>query len=146
MNLQKQFEYNYEMNDLLIGHVLEYAEEHKSKTKQLISHILNAHTHWNNKILELQQKIHWDKYVIEKFKDQNMENYRSSIFILENYDLNDPVHYKNRIGNSYKNNITDILFHVINHSTYHRGQIAMLTRDVGLLPISTDYIFFKREN
>ncbi|QLH28398.1 MAG: hypothetical protein HWD63_02710 [Candidatus Parvibacillus calidus] len=37
----------------------------------------------------------------------------------------------------------DIIFHIINHSTYHRGQIAMEFRQSGLEPLNTDYIFYK---
>ena len=47
-------------------------------------------------------------------------------------------------GNLFENKIDDILFHIINHSTYHRGQIMMLFRESGLEPIFSDYIFHKR--
>jgi uncharacterized damage-inducible protein DinB len=36
-----------------------------------------------------------------------------------------------------------ILQHIVNHSTYHRGQIATLLRQLGLTPMSTDLLFFK---
>lgn len=34
--------------------------------------------------------------------------------------------------------------HVVNHSTYHRGQIATFIRQFGITPPSTDYIAFAR--
>ena len=36
------------------------------------------------------------------------------------------------------------LQHLVNHSTYHRGQIAALMRQVGAQPIGTDLITFYR--
>ncbi len=45
---------------------------------------------------------------------------------------------------AFTNVIQDVLFHFINHSTYHRGQIAIQMKEAGLEPIATDYIFFKR--
>jgi uncharacterized damage-inducible protein DinB len=47
-------------------------------------------------------------------------------------------------GDSYQNKIEDILIHVGNHGTYHRGQIAMLLREKGYNPVSTDYILYDR--
>lgn len=36
----------------------------------------------------------------------------------------------------------DVLLHVVNHGTYHRGQLAHVLRDVGRVPPSTDYSLF----
>jgi len=36
--------------------------------------------------------------------------------------------------------------HVVNHSTYHRGQIAAFIRQFGIAPPSTDYIAFARRH
>ncbi len=146
MNLQSYFEYNYKMNELLIENFLENADAFPMKAMQLFSHTLNAHSYWNNNIMERPELTSWQEHSVDSYKDINMDTYRSSIFIIENYDPQDIVNYKNSLGNTYKNTIHDILFHVINHSTYHRGQITMLTRDSGINPVSTDYIFFKREN
>jgi uncharacterized damage-inducible protein DinB len=38
-----------------------------------------------------------------------------------------------------------MLQHVVNHQSYHRGQIATMLRQLGAKPISTDMIFFYRE-
>ena len=39
-----------------------------------------------------------------------------------------------------------MLFHFVNHSTYHRGQIASNLKEHGIEPLVTDYIFYKRKN
>ena len=37
------------------------------------------------------------------------------------------------------------MVHIANHSTYHRGQVTTLLRQLGAKAVSTDYIFFVRE-
>jgi uncharacterized damage-inducible protein DinB len=38
--------------------------------------------------------------------------------------------------------IADILYHIVNHGTYHRGQITQLLRDLGKDAPSTDFIAY----
>jgi uncharacterized damage-inducible protein DinB len=33
---------------------------------------------------------------------------------------------------------------VVNHASYHRAQVAMLLRQIGLEPINTDFITYDR--
>jgi uncharacterized damage-inducible protein DinB len=39
----------------------------------------------------------------------------------------------------------DALFHVVNHSTYHRGQLSWMLRAVGAAPPATDFTIFRAE-
>ena len=71
-------------------------------------------------------------------------NHEQSLQILDNVDLDKMIHYNNTKGEASVNSVRDILFHVINHSTYHRGQIATEFRQNGLDPLVTDYIYYKR--
>jgi len=32
--------------------------------------------------------------------------------------------------------------HLVNHSTYHRGQIALMMRQLGAKPVTTDFPLF----
>ncbi len=59
-------------------------------------------------------------------------------------DLNKRVEYENSEGRTFANDVKDILFHVVNHSTHHRGQIMMDLRVSGIAPEPLDYIFYKR--
>jgi uncharacterized damage-inducible protein DinB len=44
----------------------------------------------------------------------------------------------------YINSIQQILFHVANHFSHHKGQIISDLRQSGIDPIVIDYIFYKR--
>jgi uncharacterized damage-inducible protein DinB len=46
-------------------------------------------------------------------------------------------------GDQGSSEFGDLLLHVVNHSTYHRGQLAFMLRQVGTVPPSTDYDVFK---
>jgi uncharacterized damage-inducible protein DinB len=59
-------------------------------------------------------------------------------------DLDAKIEYANSQGRVFQNSLFDILFQVLNHATYHRGQIAMEMRKNELQPANTDYINFVR--
>jgi len=52
--------------------------------------------------------------------------------------------YRTTEGKAYTNVLSDMLLHVVNHSSYHRGQITTLLRQSGAVPQPTDFIFFLR--
>jgi uncharacterized damage-inducible protein DinB len=53
--------------------------------------------------------------------------------------------YRSTEGDWYRNSVEDILAHMFGHSSYHRGQIAMLVRQTGAQPAETDFLFWTRE-
>lgn len=48
-------------------------------------------------------------------------------------------------GDKYTNSFAQMFQHVVNHSSYHRGQIVTLLRQLGAKPVSTDLILFFRQ-
>jgi uncharacterized damage-inducible protein DinB len=46
--------------------------------------------------------------------------------------------------NGYTNThpLRDLMVHAANHSTYHRGQVTAMLRQLGMQPPSTDYLLF----
>ncbi len=60
-------------------------------------------------------------------------------------DLNRIVHHKTMAGTPQAAPLWQMLQHLVNHGTYHRGQVATLLRQSGAKPISTDLIAFYRE-
>ncbi|MGC1106019.1 MAG: DinB family protein [Candidatus Acidiferrales bacterium] len=60
-------------------------------------------------------------------------------------DLDRVVEYKNTKGNAFSNPMRQMLQHVVNHGTYHRGQITTMLRQLGATPLTTDLIAFYRE-
>ncbi len=59
--------------------------------------------------------------------------------------LDATLDYTSSEGKGFTSTVSDILTHVFNHSTYHRGQIAMLVTECGGQRAVTDYIVFTRQ-
>lgn len=59
-------------------------------------------------------------------------------------DLARLVHYRNTKGLEFDNAVGDIMTHVVNHATYHRGQIASDLKGLRPEPVATDFIVFAR--
>jgi uncharacterized damage-inducible protein DinB len=139
------FGYSHHFNQQLVTIFKEQRTSTPEKSVKLFNHILNAHQIWNSRIMQDQKPFGvWDIHPPEELKEIDHTNYTNSIRILEQPDLNNIIKYTTSKGNSYTNSVQDILFHIINHSTYHRGQIAMEFRQNGVEPLATDYIFYKR--
>lgn len=56
-----------------------------------------------------------------------------------------PVSYRTSAGVPHTTPVDDILIHVSHHGMYHRGQVALLIRAAGGVPLSSDYIAYFRE-
>ena len=56
------------------------------------------------------------------------------------------IEYKSLNGQSSTSPYWQMIVHVVNHGTYHRGQVATMLRQLGATPAqSTDMIVFFRE-
>lgn len=78
----------------------------------------------------LQQNRQWQSFVQEASDDM----------------LAASLPYKNIRGEHFVQPVSDIVMHLSNHGTYHRGQVVTLLRQLGVEKIpQTDYILFRRQ-
>jgi uncharacterized damage-inducible protein DinB len=115
------------------------------EAEALFSHILNAQHIWASRIKGVQIKyerlqVH-DKAFFEQLHQENI----ASLLEIEAEKPDRTVGYSTFDGSTFEDKISDILYHVINHSTYHRGQVATQFRMNGITPPVTDFIVLKRE-
>jgi uncharacterized damage-inducible protein DinB len=134
--------YNQELGEVLLNHSAQISE----KAANLYSHIVNAHHIWNSRI-ESKQSLFgvWETRPVLESIEINKANFEHSVLMLDTVDLEKIIYYTNTKGHSFSNNIKEMFFHTINHSTYHRGQFATELRLSGIEPINTDYILYKRQ-
>ena len=139
------FEYSHHFNQKLGDVFAESPGKTSEKARNLYCHILNAHQIWNNRIDPVQKTFSvWQTHPMQDCKNIDKINYEHSLRIVDKFDLDELLNYTNTKGYTFRNSIRDTLFHVINHSTYHRGQIATEFRQSGIEPLVTDYILYKR--
>jgi uncharacterized damage-inducible protein DinB len=55
------------------------------------------------------------------------------------------VSYENLEGVRWEYSLAEMMQHLANHSSYHRGQIAVLLRQLGQTPPATDFLVFLDE-
>ncbi len=59
--------------------------------------------------------------------------------------LADTITIKPTMGGEYRHTFRETFQHVVDHSSYHRGQVVTLLRQLGVRPPSTGLILFYRE-
>ena len=64
---------------------------------------------------------------------------------LSQQDLDRVMEYKTMKFGVYTNPLWQSMLHLVNHGTYHRGQITTLLRQLDAQPILTDLMHFYRE-
>ena len=118
-----------------------------------MAHILSAQKLWLERILKQPQSLPvWPTTTIEDclaLADEMSVAWRSYLARLGNQfapgSLDDKVEYRNSKGEPWSSRVEDILMHVLFHSAYHRGQIALQMRASGVEPAHTDFIHAVRQ-
>ncbi len=75
----------------------------------------------------------------------NSDRFTQQILSYEELQLTENISYTTLSSGAGSNYRADICIHAINHSTFHRGQIISMLRDLGYRDFeSLDYIYFIR--
>lgn len=138
------FEYTFHFNKEMIAVISENISGIDEKIISLLNHTLNAQQVWNSRILGEASFEVWQINPFETLQEINQLNFKKSIGIVKDFDLDQKITYQNSRGTEFENTVFEMLFQAINHSTYHRGQINSLLKQHGIEPLLTDYIFYKR--
>ncbi|PPK87357.1 putative damage-inducible protein DinB [Neolewinella xylanilytica] len=140
------FAYHRAVNDRLLYELDSHGHELPERSYPLFCHILNAHQIWNARILNRPPFGVRDVHTYDDCSDIIGDNHRDTLTILEQFDLETEIAYVNSRGDAFTNTVSDILFHVANHTTHHRGQLIADFRASGIDPIVTDYIVYRRND
>lgn len=117
-----------------------------------IQHILMAQVVWDCRI-NSKKLPEWlsDKSIIKsntQLQNELIESCNSFIQLINSRnesEMNATIEYNDLKGNPYKNEFIDIILHVMNHGTFHRGQVVNMLRQLGVNDlIATDFILFSR--
>jgi uncharacterized damage-inducible protein DinB len=141
--------YHYEIwaNQKIISSIEKFAP-HDQQILRLFSHILSAQTIWLQRLNNQPNLTNaWQVLGVEECKMQMQKNHEELFELLHKIDdFNHKITYQNTKGEYFENSIYQILTHLFNHSSYHRGQIVFCLKNYTQeLPV-TDWIFYLREN
>jgi len=112
---------------------------------EVISHIVSADNIWFNRIKDEQDSILVKKSFTDlKEARQEMDDLQWQIrdYVSSLSDAEKKVSYTMASGRQMENSIAEILQQVVNHGTYHRGNITTILRSFGYQGVMTDYIAF----
>ncbi|MEO0900201.1 MAG: DinB family protein [Bacteroidota bacterium] len=139
------FSYDNEANKDFIDLILQQ-EVLPERIHVLMSHIFNAQDIWVSRMLEKKPSYGvWERHEPSTYHGIREQLQARIKDVLSGGNLTQEVHYTNSQGKAFLNTRLQILFHLINHGTQHRGQIAALLSESGIKPPSNDYIFRRRQ-
>jgi uncharacterized damage-inducible protein DinB len=156
--LLKMAQYNVWANNQVIDWLLNLTPA--QYTSELISsfttiekttvHIAGAEKIWHERWLGLKEPFLQDNFNGDK---QNLFSvWQNASLAIQNYvfkineeELNNSFSFLRLNGEQLSNSFADSILHVLNHSTYHRGQLVTMLRQVDFKEVSsTDFITFCR--
>ena len=140
---QDKFEYDFFASKNWIES-LESQEDFVSEfTIRSMSHILNAHHIWNRRLLDkpLESEL-WDVFPIHFLQKLLEENYRETIEYLEKLEQTEKIKYHSSEGVGFEKSTSDVLYHILNHSNYHRAQIALDLKQTNLKTPDFNFISY----
>jgi len=141
---QNLFHYTHYANKKVISILQEHAVEDTPQAMVLMNHLINAHQLWNNRVSPHEESFGvWQIHPRHQLHLLDQVNYERSLELLSVIVLEKEITYTNTFGDTYTRTVGKIFYHIINHSNYHRGQIALRLREMGIDPPVTDYIYFE---
>lgn len=121
------------------------------KAVDLMAHVVGARWFWLQRIgatSERPLKMFTKDFLIVDLPGRLLEmesTWGSYLGGLSEAELSRPVEWGPAGGPFFTNTVEDVLTQLFGHSTYHRGQIALLLRQIGCEPAKTEFVYFARK-
>jgi uncharacterized damage-inducible protein DinB len=145
---KEKFEYDLHSNlgwlKFLEENEDDLSDDNLKELSKWMSHIINVHHIWNARLTQkISESEVWDLLPLSYFERFLFENYNETIQILEQQELDKKIEYHDSEGVPMEKETMDILYHLLNHSNYHRAQMAVKSKDWGFKIPSTNFIIFR---
>ncbi len=139
------FEYHDQVNKKIMSVLYPKNDTIPEFAYDMLQHIIMAEHVWWHRVLKLPFDYDFKASLNEEQITLLMANNKTELKnILAQYDLETMFDYSNIKGEAFTSKLIDIVSHVSNHHTHHRGQIVRKIRESGLEPPQTDLILFRR--
>lgn len=123
-----------------------------SSIQKTVLHIISAENTWLQRFNKAEKSV----VLQNEFKGTKQEHInlwkktsaemKSFIESLNEDELNTNLDYKRANGEAYSMPFYQLIAHVVNHATYHRGQLVTMLRQTGCKNVSsTDLLEFYRK-
>ncbi|MBI3474823.1 MAG: DinB family protein [Acidobacteria bacterium] len=119
------------------------------KVLRLLAHTLSAQKLWFERMQGVHQSVAvWPASTIDQcfaLADEMLASWTKFLSGLCPAGFEQAIEYHNSKGEPWSSRVEDILTHVLMHSAYHRGQVALEMRAAGLQPAYTDFVHAVRQ-
>ena len=147
----KQFEFENWSNTLIINSLKKLTQQ-QERPLMLFSHLLSSHCMWLSRVnkTEITCKLFQERTLeeCEQLMAENLAGWKKYLESKTAQDLEEEIVFLatwEANPSQRRMSIEDALIHLINHSSYHRGQIvASMKGNIDELPLST-YIIYASE-
>lgn len=150
--MRKYFEELYAYDNWSNKRILDSVDDQVKKDDRflsLMSHVVTAKIIWLHRVEGLPTSPFpvWEKYNFREIQSMTDESHIRWMGFLHRYKIDtyeEIIHYKTSLGEDHESRLINILTHVVNHGTHHRGQAISRIKELGGEPPITDFIFFTR--
>jgi uncharacterized damage-inducible protein DinB len=147
----KQFEFEKWSNTLILNS-LKTLNQKDDRALLLFSHLISSHCMWLSRVNKTEMTCAlFQERTLDECEQQleaNLIGWKKYLSDKTDADLEEPIEFMSAWEanpSKRKMKIEDAIIHIINHSSYHRGQIvAGIKGKVDELPLST-YIIYASE-
>lgn len=145
--MNRLFEYHRRANGALLATLPDDAPSHE-RAYRIFGHIVNVDRVWLNRIADGEQAAVPEMFPLltrDTLTMKNEQNFADVMLLLDDPQrgaFDRAVSFVTTEGTPLSSTIGAILFHMVNHATYHRGQVALLLGGSGVKPAATDYLLF----
>jgi uncharacterized damage-inducible protein DinB len=119
--------------------------------RETLAHILTAEWVWLsrwNGVSPGGPPAGWDLSTLDGIRGRWSEVERERAALLASLDddaLERTIDYRNTKGEPFSSPLVHLLRHVVNHSSYHRGQVVTMLRQLGHAAPATDLVIYHRQ-
>lgn len=139
-SLSRLYAFDYWANQEILRS-LQAMEKVPDRAAAILAHIAAAQRLWWERVQSAPQSVKvWPSWSLKETEQQLASLRQKWQDIIGFDDMRREVAYTNTKGERFTSSVRDITTHVILHGVYHRGQIALLTRQHGGEPAYTDFI------
>jgi uncharacterized damage-inducible protein DinB len=114
--------------------------------RDTLIHIYGADRIWLGRIQG--QSPEWPKPqdypTVASLREMWLETLSTFPSVVQSLNPEQLISYKAFDGTPYSNKLGNIIRHVVNHGTYHRGQVTVMVRQLGEKAVTTDMIAYYR--
>lgn len=126
----EKFKLEFHSNELIIQSIEDQEDDVPSAVVSLLSHIINMHHILLWGLFNRAPESHsWDKLPIVYLHALNRQNYLETLRFIEEQEVSSLSSKHPSTPSQFKSDVVDVLFHILQHGAYHRGQVILLLKE-----------------